>query len=488
MKLFYSYSHRDEELRNELAKHLSILRRTGLINEWHDRRIGAGREWEGEISEHLQTAEIILLLVSADFLDSDYCYDLELGTAMRLHEARKALVIPIILRPVDWALSPFSKLQGLPTDMRPITIWPNRDEAFANVARAIRDAITARGQRPTVATSQESPSPPLVAPRFRITDIGTLGGRISRASAINDKGHVVGVSSTRDNKPQHAFYHDGTGIYDLGALGPTNSQAHDISGSGIIVGTTTTPTSPQRGGPPYTGFVWKQGCMLDLGTLGGNESTALGVNEAGQVVGQSYRSDGTFGAFMHVHGRMLDLPVLNVEKPYGVAAAINVAGNIVGSAMASDGEYHAVTWEDGQIRDLGTLGGRTSAATSINSAGQIVGRSGTLSGKQRAFLYSAGQMFELGSLGNEESTANAINNAGIVVGRSWVAPGEHHAFVFINGNMLDLNTLVDRLDGFTLTEATGLNDRLDIVGSGYLGGEPRAFKLVLSEESQRYQR
>jgi len=180
---------------------------------------------------------------------------------------------------------------------------------------------------------------------------------------------------------------------------------------------------------------------------------------------------------------MLELPPLNPEKPFAFAAAINAGGVIVGSAMASDSEYHAVTWKDGHIRDLGTLGGMTSAALDINATGHIVGRSGSQSGKQRAFLYASGEMVELGSLGHEDSIANAINNAGVVVGRSWVAPGEHHAFLFIDANMFDLNDLVDSLGGFTLTEATGVNDRLEIVGSGYLAGEPRAFKLVLRKES-----
>jgi diguanylate cyclase (GGDEF)-like protein len=366
-----------------------------------------------------------------------------------------------------------------------VAAWPLHGDTLTSVLeRANREERTAKEKgknRVSIAPAKQD-AVRGSRPRFRIINLGTLGGRLSRGSAINNSGHVVGVSSTRDNKPQHAFYHDGVRIHDLGALGPTNSQAHDINDSCVIVGTTTMPASPQRGGPPYRGFVWKQGRMLDLGTLGGNESTAQGVNEAGQIVGQSYKSDGTLVAFMYVQGRMLELPPLNPEKPFAFAAAINAGSVIVGSAMGSDGEYHAVTWEDGHIRDLGTLGGRTSAALDINATGHIVGRSGSLSGKQRAFLYVSGEMVELGSLGNADSSANAINNARVVVGRSWVAPGEHHAFLFIDGNMFDLNDLVDNLGGFTLTEATGVNDRLDIVGSGYLAGEPRAFKLVLREE------
>jgi hypothetical protein len=140
-EVFYSYSHRDAELRDELERHLSILKRSGFIRIWHDRQIDAGTEWAGQIHEHLNRANVILLLVSADFLASDYCYDVEMKRAMERHEAGEAVVIPIILRPVDWSGAPFAKVQCLPTDARPVTSWPNRDEGFRNVAEGIRRAI-----------------------------------------------------------------------------------------------------------------------------------------------------------------------------------------------------------------------------------------------------------------------------------------------------------------------------------------------------------
>src|SRR5262245_30109477 len=102
IEIFYSYAHEDEELRKELEKHLANLRRQGVIGDWHDRRIGAGQEWAGAIDAHLDSARIILLLISADFLASDYCYDIELKQAMARHAGGEARVIPVILRPVDW--------------------------------------------------------------------------------------------------------------------------------------------------------------------------------------------------------------------------------------------------------------------------------------------------------------------------------------------------------------------------------------------------
>jgi hypothetical protein len=141
IRLFYSYSHKDEDMRDELEKHLSILKRRGLITGWNDRRIGAGKEWEKEVSAHLENAQIILLLISADFIASDYCYSIEMKKALQRHEIGEARVVPIILRPVDWAEAPFSKLQILPTDARPVTLWEDTDEAFSIIVRGIREAI-----------------------------------------------------------------------------------------------------------------------------------------------------------------------------------------------------------------------------------------------------------------------------------------------------------------------------------------------------------
>src|SRR4029453_11626127 len=109
-----------------------------VIAAWHDPNITAGTEWAGAIDAHLQSAQIILMLVSPDFMASDYCYDVEMQRAMARHEAKEARVIPVILRPVDWQGAPFGKLQALPTDGKPITNWPNQDAAFFNVARGIR--------------------------------------------------------------------------------------------------------------------------------------------------------------------------------------------------------------------------------------------------------------------------------------------------------------------------------------------------------------
>lgn len=139
ISLFYSYAHNDETLRNELDKHLSGLRKRGLIAQWHDRNISAGTEWADQIDHHLNTAQIILLLISADFLASDYCYSIELKRALERHGAGEACVIPILLRPVDWQEAPFAKLQILPQNAQPVTAWANQDSAFEDIVIHIRE-------------------------------------------------------------------------------------------------------------------------------------------------------------------------------------------------------------------------------------------------------------------------------------------------------------------------------------------------------------
>jgi TIR domain len=143
LEVFFSYSHKDRDLRDQLETHLSLLKNQGVVSSWHDRKIIAGTEWAREIDAHLNTAQIVLLLISADFIASTYCYDIEVKRAMERHYAGKARVIPIILRYCDWHHAPFGKLQALPTDGKPVDSrnWYNKDEAFHNVTQGIRKAV-----------------------------------------------------------------------------------------------------------------------------------------------------------------------------------------------------------------------------------------------------------------------------------------------------------------------------------------------------------
>lgn len=139
--LFYSYAHEDESLRDELAGHLKIMERRGVIRAWHDRCLTPGKTWGNAIDSQLEKADLVLLLVSADFIKSDYIWSHELDVAMKRHERGDASVVPVMLRAVDITDAPFAALQGLPTDLKPVTSWPNRDEAWTDVAKGIRRMV-----------------------------------------------------------------------------------------------------------------------------------------------------------------------------------------------------------------------------------------------------------------------------------------------------------------------------------------------------------
>lgn len=145
--VFFSYCHVDEAMRDQLEVQLSMLKRQGVISTWHDRRIRAGENFSAAIDEHVNQDEIILLLISPDFLASEYCYNIEMTRALERHYANQAIVIPVILRVCDWRNTPLSELLFTPRDARAITQWPDKDEAFLQVANEVRKAAE-KLQRP----------------------------------------------------------------------------------------------------------------------------------------------------------------------------------------------------------------------------------------------------------------------------------------------------------------------------------------------------
>ncbi|HYY99820.1 MAG TPA: tetratricopeptide repeat protein [Pyrinomonadaceae bacterium] len=215
VRVFYSYSHKDEKLRDTLQEHLSLLKRDGVISEWHDRGIGAGREWAGEIDEHLKSADIILLLVSSSFIASDYCYDVELKLALGMHEAGKARVIPVILRPCKWEKAPFGKLNALPKNAKAVTKWSNRDDAFTDIADGIglvaEELKSKRREADAPAALAENPQPPAAS---------------SPSALLIPRPPVVGFVARRDK--------EGRDIVGLlkGELSPDKNQLVALWGPG----------------------------------------------------------------------------------------------------------------------------------------------------------------------------------------------------------------------------------------------------------------
>jgi hypothetical protein len=151
VEIFCSYAREDETLRQEFEASVVQMRRKKQIDVWHDKRISAGDRWRDQIDEHLDSADIIALFVSRDFLASDFSYEKELSRALEREAKKEAVVVPIIVRDCDWSDAPFAHLQAIPSGAKPVTSWPNRDEAWTDVAQRLKmtvlDILTTRRKK-----------------------------------------------------------------------------------------------------------------------------------------------------------------------------------------------------------------------------------------------------------------------------------------------------------------------------------------------------
>jgi hypothetical protein len=160
VSVFFSYSHSDEGSRNELEKHLAMLKRQGLIAAWHDRRILAGEKLDQEIDQSLIEADLVLLLVSPDFLASEYCYSREMNKALEMRGQGRAWVIPIILEHCDWRQSPLGELLACPKDGKPVADYPNPNKAFNEITQEIRRVVEGiESKRSRTATAEPASAP-----------------------------------------------------------------------------------------------------------------------------------------------------------------------------------------------------------------------------------------------------------------------------------------------------------------------------------------
>lgn len=290
------------------------------------------------------------------------------------------------------------------------------------------------------------------ASEYSVTDLGTLGGNYSFATAINESGQVVGASETASGY-EHAFLWQNGVMIDLGTLGGCCSYAYVINERGQVAGVSMTASGN------YHPFMWEDGEMIDLGTLGGTLSPVVSdINEQGQVVGWSFVSVGTSEyahAFLWENGNMIDLGTLGGLS--SSAFGINEAGQIFGNGLTASGESHSFVWDKGIMTDLGTLAPSNSTfARDINDRGQIVGNSGS-----SAFIWQNGVMIDLGTLGGCCSNANAVNNSGQIIGTSITTSGQS-IFLWRNGTMTDLGTVGD---GFGIG-VDAINESGAIIGHG----------------------
>jgi probable HAF family extracellular repeat protein len=324
----------------------------------------------------------------------------------------------------------------------------------------------------------------LAGVQYTVTDLGNLGGNYSQACGINNSGQVVGHSYTTGGW-NRAFLYSGGHMTDLGTLpGGAYSEANGINDAGQVVGWASIGSGAQRA------FLYSGGVMSGLSTSGNFGSVANGINDAGQVVGywgQAY-GDGVSpdAACLWSNGTMTITDLGNLGGNTRSANGINDAGQVVGWARIGSNLQHAFLYSGGHMTDLGTLGGSgvysAAVANGINDAGQVVGYSYTTGNAQHAFLYSGGVMSDIGTLGGLKGQANGINDAGQVVGTAYTqAPndGTGRAFLYSGAVLTDLNSLVSPTSGWTLEDATAINDNGQIVGYGInSGGQRDAFLLT----------
>lgn len=318
------------------------------------------------------------------------------------------------------------------------------------------------------------------APKYSVTVVGVAG---SSATGINSSGTVIGDFPSGGNT--HGFVNSGGAITDLGTLGGANTFAAGINNAEKIVGRSDDGAGNTRA------FLYVNGVMTDLGTLGGPNSRAAAINNRDDIVGSadvppalgSYSS-----AFLLRPGVLMqDLGRFEVPDPEGGSAAqdINdkrkiVGGSVLGPYTPPESPFHAFLFECEEMKDLGTLGGQFSLAHAINIRGEIVGEASTpVLMKNRAFLYRRGVMKSLGTLpGGDFSSARDINDKGQVVGFSLAAPGEggQRAFLY-SGHMRDLNTFIDPSLGWSLRDANGINNSGQIAATGCKAGICFALRL-----------
>ena len=341
-----------------------------------------------------------------------------------------------------------------------------------------------------------------------LVDLGALSDVINNSGPIwiSDSGLIAGLSFSGLTDPltgtpefRAVLFKEGT-VTDLGTLGGNESGASGVNDRGQVAGCAATAVPDPYGfcfGTPQQSraFLWQDGVMRDLGTLGGPDAVAGPVNERGQVAGWSLTSSTPNPVtgipaqhpFLWENGKMRDLGTIGGTLAQ-LVNGLNNRGQVVGGMnVAGDQSFHPFLWDGVALRDLGTFGGDFGSANWINEAGEVVGWALT-AGNQiaHAFLWQQGVLTDLGTVdGDPSSIAFVVNSKGQVVGASLDNNfADVHAFLWERGSIADLNTLTPADPGVQLTVAVGLNDRGEIAAQGVLAnGNLHAFLLIPCDQN-----
>jgi probable HAF family extracellular repeat protein len=365
----------------------------------------------------------------------------------------------LVMNPVQWRDGVLTDLGALPGVNSSAATWINsRGWATGLSENGLIDPLTGFPETNAVLWKDGE-----------IINLGTLGGNVSAANAVNNRGQVVGGALNTIPDPFSATFNT-LFIFETFAFYffPVKTQSH--------------------------AFLWEDGEMQDLGTLGGPDSVAWFVNERGQVAGQSTINSipspttgvPTVNPFFWDDGKMVD--VGNFGGTFSFVSGFNNRGQMTGTMnLPGDLTNHPFLWDCGVLTDLGTLGGDNGVPNAINDAGEVVGFAGNQENQALAFLWKHGVMISLGTLdGDQDSAAHSINAKGQVVGESSLDLSftSVQAFLWENGGpMIDLNTLIPPGSGMKLVDAVSINDRGEIDGDGVLpNGERHTVVLIPCDE------
>jgi len=311
-------------------------------------------------------------------------------------------------------------------------------------------------------------------PHYKVTDLGDLGGKISIALSINDKGQIVGGSRSASGR-SHGFLWETGKMTDLGVLPKTVvSMARSINNKGQIAG----ESSDLHGN--MFGVLWETGKMTSLGPLGGEYGTVAMINDHGVIVGQRHKSKTERCGFVWSKGLIADSDTLSGDCLN--AKAINDAGLVLGEAPAGPGDNQdrkSFLWDHGKVIDLAAF-----QALCLNNKGQIAGQMTDTKAGSTPAVWEAGKVRPLPSLKTIRSAVSGINDRGDIVGWADLPSGADgkdivtHALLWQGDQCIDLNERVDSTEGWTIETAEDINSAGQIVGMGLHAGQEHAYLLT----------